>query len=297
MENNKIKITQSLLKSLIKYRNGEECGIIFKAKYIDNRYDLFPPSDAQNLGAWFEYMATGSVPKNGETPKAEYLKRGKDENGNPQLATDYRLMKVHVDNFKKTMNAYGFEMISVGEDITTEYPNKFGADVILKGTLDIRAMATKDIYSYYQNEKVLVAKKGEDVIIDLKTTGLLDDKYNDYGWQLDNLHNKINLVTQPIHYKFIELCNTGKNIPFIFMLFNSRNENDVRIIDFRIDDSAYEEHKSFIDSGIQNMIFFMKRGFKATPSLAKCSDCPLANDCKFKASISPISVYYFANQI
>lgn len=297
MENKKIKISQSLLKSLIKYRNGQECGIIFKTKYIDGRFDLFPPSDAQNLGAWFEYMATGSIPKNGDIPKAVYLKRGKDENGLPQLATDYRLMKTHIDNFNKTMNEYGFEIIRVGEDIKAQYENNYGVEVELTGTLDIRAKATKDVYSQYNNENVLVVKSGDELIIDLKTTGLLDDKYNDYGWQLDNLHNKINLVTQPIHYKYIEFINTEKDIPFLFMLFHSKNENDVRIIDFKTDSSAFDEHISFINMGVQNMIYFSKRGFKAYPSLAKCSACPLNKECSYKSEVSPISVYYFANQV
>jgi hypothetical protein len=295
-----MNISQSLLKSLLDYRNGKECGLIFKAKYIDGRYDLFPPSDAQNVGAWFEYMATGSIPKNGIVPKAEYMKRGKDENGNPELTADYRLMREHIDNFKKNMESYSLDIITAGEDIKVLYPNsleQYGEEVYLTGTLDVRARANKDIFAKYEDTIVKVASKDEEVIIDIKTTGLLDDKWNDFGWEINNLSNKIKLVTQPVHYKFIEYLKTDKDVPFIFMLFNSKNSKDARIIDFKVDSSSFEEHRAFIESGVENMLHLRKYGFKAMPSLEKCSKCPLNVDCKFKAEISPITVFYFAHQV
>jgi len=76
-----------------------------------------------------------------------------------------------------------------------------------------------------------------------------------------------------------------------------KNSKDARIIDFKIDVSSFEEHKAFIESGIENMLYLKKYGFKALPSLEKCSKCPLNSDCKYKAEISPITVFYFANQV
>lgn len=293
----KIKISQSLLKGLLNYRKGNECGLLFQEKYLKGRYDLFPPSDVQNVGAWFEYIATGSVPKNGEVPKPEYMARKKDEKGNPELATAYKLMKSHIENFKKMMAVYGFEIIRVGEDIKVLYPNsveRFGVEVWLTGTLDIRAIATRDIYTIDKNRfRILVAKKGQEVIIDLKTTGLLDDKWNDYGWELENLDNKVNLVTQPIHYKYIELLKTGVEPPFIFMLYSSKNPNDARIIDFKVDESAFTEHENFIDAGVLNLLNYQEKGFKPLPSLLKCSECPLKEDCEYRAIVPPISVFYY----
>lgn len=295
----KNKISQSLLKGLLDLREGDTCGLVFKAKYIDGRFDLFPPSDVQNIGAWFEYMATGSVPKNGDVPKPEYMKRKKDEKGNPELATAYKLMENHIATFKKTMYAYGFEIIRVGEDIKVLYPNsveKFGFDVWLTGTLDIRVKATRDIYTIDQNRnRVLVAKKGQIIIVDLKSTGLLDGstKYNDYSWYLKGLDHKVKLVTQPIHYKYIELLKTGIEPPFLFMLYNTKNPNDARIIDFRVDDSAFAEHEVFIDNGVKNLMYYDKYGYKPLPSLTECSDCPLRDNCEYKAIIPPITVFYY----
>jgi hypothetical protein len=299
-----MKISQSLLKGVFDYNQNKECGLLFKAKYIDGRYDLFPPSESQNLGAWFEYMATGSIPKNGDIPKAEYMKRAKDDDGNPRLASDYVVMLNQVKNFKQTMEHYGFEILRAGEDIKVLYPDSletFGVEVWLTGTLDIRARATRDIYTIDRNRyKILVCEKDEEIIIDLKSTGLLDDRWNDFGWDIDNLHNKIKLITQPIHYKYIEYLKTGTGsgtgLPFLFMLYSMKNPNDARIIDFKIDESAFDEHKKFINLGIKILLNYEKYGYKPLPSLSKCAECPLRDTCDYKVSVPPISVFYYAYQ-
>lgn len=295
-----MKISQSLLKGLLDLRTEGGCGLVFKAKYIDSNFNLFPPSDSQNVGAWFEYMATGSIPKNGSAPKAKYMKKKKDDNGNPRLATDYITMQNHVNTFKRTMDYYGFEILRVGEDIKALYPNsveRFGFEVWLTGTLDIRARATKDIYTIDENRnKILVAKKGQVIIIDLKVSGLLDDKWNLYGWSLDALDNKVKLVTQPIHYKYIELLKTGEEPPFLFMLYSMKNPDDARIIDFRVDESAFSEHEFFIDNGIKNLMYYEKNGYKPSPSLIECSKCPLRDKCEYRAITPPIKVFYYGNK-
>lgn len=296
----KIKISQSLLKGLLDYRQGNECGLLFKEKYLSGRYDLFPPSDAQNLGVWFEYKATGSLPKNGAVPKPRYMKRKKDSDGNLQLAKDYLLMQNHVDNFKTTMDYYGLEILRVGEDIKVLYPNSvedFGTEVWLTGTLDIRVRATRDIYTLDPNRyKVLVMKKGQIGIVDIKTTGLLDDAFNKFGWNLSRLDEKVSLITQPIHYKYIEYLKTGIEPPFLFILFSTKNENDVRIIDFKIDESAFSEHQAFINEGIRNLMYYENKGFKPLPSLIKCATCPLRETCEYRAVAPPVSVFYYAHQ-
>ena len=299
-----MKVSQSLIKGLQDYILGKECGYVFKAKYLDSRFDLFPPSDAQNVGAWFEYMATGSIPKNGAVPQPEYMKRGKDESGIPQLTAPYRLMKKQVDNFNKTMEMYGFEVLRVGEDVKVLLPDsveEFGFEVFLTGTLDIRARATKDIYAEYgefrKKKKVLVAKQGQVVIIDLKATGLLEDKFSEFGWQLDNLGNKTKLITQPIHYKYIDMLNFGEEPPFLFLLFSTTNELDARIIDFRVDESTFDRHLDDIKNTVLRVAEINKYGVKAKPELKKCSLCPLASDCQFRAEVPPISVFYLDEQV
>lgn len=304
-----LKISQSLLKGLIDYSKygSTECGLVFKAKYIDSRFDLFPPSDAQNLGAWFEYMATGSIPKNGAIPQPDYIKK-KDAEGNPELGADYRLMRSHLPNFKNIMETYGFEILSVGEDVKVLFDFDILENIVIKypfliesfkelqvwltGTLDIRVRGLKDIIVKDSNgNKTTVLEKGQVAIVDMKSSGLLDDKFSPFGWELDNLYNKTKITTQPIHYKFIEILKTGINPPFLFLLFNTKNENDCRIIDFRCDDSIFDDHKATINKAIHHLLVYQKFGYEARPSMAKCAECPLKEDCKFKTNVPIISVY------
>ena len=63
-------ITQSLIKELEKYEKKQVCGLQIKAKYYDNI--IFPPSEVQLLGQWFEYKATGQKNRYGEARRQSY---------------------------------------------------------------------------------------------------------------------------------------------------------------------------------------------------------------------------------
>ena len=54
-----IKITQSILKNMRDYIDGKECGLLFKARYVDGLRT--PSTKSQALGNWFEYKCTGAL--------------------------------------------------------------------------------------------------------------------------------------------------------------------------------------------------------------------------------------------
>ena len=70
------KISQSILKRMKDYIEGEECGLKIKAQYVDGV--VFPPSEAQLLGQWFEYECTGAMPPydSERVPEPKRLKNG-----------------------------------------------------------------------------------------------------------------------------------------------------------------------------------------------------------------------------
>ena len=68
------KISQSLLKELFSYKIGEQCGLKIVAKYIANKSEESSPQ--MDMGNWFEYKATGQLPRSGKEPIAETLKSG-----------------------------------------------------------------------------------------------------------------------------------------------------------------------------------------------------------------------------
>ena len=65
-------MSQSLYKELADYKMKLSCGLQIKAKYFDGIE--FPSTDPQHLGNWFEYQATGQLPRNGEIPLPKRLK-------------------------------------------------------------------------------------------------------------------------------------------------------------------------------------------------------------------------------
>lgn len=278
----KFKVTQSLIKSLRDYQEGKgECGLQIEAKYIKGQWGKFEPSDVMRLGTWFEYMLTEAIPKDGNIPEPVKTKSG-------SYTAPYERMMKHVANFKMLQTMLGFKILEVGT--TWEFED-------LAGTLDLLCEATKDI----MEDGVVIVKKGQKFIVDIKSTGLLDDKWNDYGWELNNLGNKSKLITQPIHYKYLGKKLYDEDMPFVFFLFHSNNENDFRIINFVVDEDVYPDHEEWINWTRTWMNHYIKNGFtsylkdqgqKIHPSVKKCAECPLKVGCKGFRVIPKIDTFY-----
>jgi len=152
---------------------GDECGLRIQAQYIDG-ID-FPSSEAQQLGNYFEYTATGQLPRDKQIPQPKLLKSG-------AFATDYERINKQVDNFKNVMKHLNFSVEQTGFKFTHK---------LYDGTLDILAhdnnIKSKDI-----NKKR--------IIIDLKSTGLINDKWSEFGWADESIEEKDSLMIQAIHY-------------------------------------------------------------------------------------------------
>lgn len=310
MSQQKIKITQSMMKEFHDYYHGNQCGLIFHEKYINKNYDLFKPSEAQAAGNWFEYMCIGATTKSSKIPQPEKTQKG-------DFTALYKRMEVQVKNFKAFMSYYGIEQLEVqskwevGETIL-EIDGDKGEKIPytidgLEGTLDLLCRAKIDIKAVFEikddNGKVIevkdevVIKAGQIFILDIKTTGLLDDKWNSYGWDLSSLHNKDKLIRQPIHYKFLSYLKYGESYPFLFLLFSSTNDYDFRSILFNIDeDTHFEEHKKFIIWTHKWLKYTLKKGFEARPDVLRCHDCPLKVGCKYFMGVPKIQNYFYQPQ-
>lgn len=274
--NDNIFITQSLLKSLYEYREGNECGLVFEKKFIEGRFDLFYPSDSMNVGTWFEYEVTKAIPKNGVIPLPNKTQKG-------ELTAPYKVMEAHISHFNTFMKNYGIEIVSAGTDIIVDG---------LKGTIDIICIATKNIYDENGDLRI---KEGQKFIIDIKTSGLLDDRYNDMGWNLDTLNKRHKLIIQPIHYKLLTELKFGERYPFLFLLFSQKDENDYRAIFFDITDEDIEYHKEFIAKSIKWLKYYLENGFEAKPDVARCAECPIKVGCKHFQFVPKIKYFLLSN--
>lgn len=269
-----VYITQSMIKSLTDVLSKDECGLIFQKKFIEGRFDLFKPSDAQKLGSWFEYEATGAIPKDGKIPFPDKTTKG-------EYTAEYKRMQQHLTNFKTFMSVYNIAILEIGIDI------KHG---VLKGTVDLLCLAKQDIKD---QQGVIRIKKGQKFIIDIKTTGLLDDDRNPFGWDINHLKDKFYLTTQPILYRYITKLNDGEMMPFLFLLFSNKN-NDWRAIFFE----STEEDNFYIEEKIKNTGAWLKHysvnGFPAHPTVQRCSNCPIRIGCKHFKMVPDIQ-YFLMN--
>ena len=270
-----ISISQSLIKSLFEYKEGKFCGIQFHAQFVKGM--LFPSSDIQRLGQWFEYEATGALPKDGLVPLPDTTTKG-------ELTAPYKKMTKQLDNWKRLQAKYEIKLISKGRKITvydkTLVPNP------MDGTTDLEL----EITNYQTGVKIPYAMG------DIKTTGLLDNKWDERGWEIENLSNKVKLVMQPIHYKFIRMIEkkTDKEPPFFFFLFSNTNEVDHRIIKFNLDtESNIQQHRIVIQNTVKELHYQFKKGFTPYPSVSACEKCPLKANCEYFIDVPMIQEFNY----
>jgi len=190
-------ISQSLIKAYVDYLNGKECGLYFKANYIDKDPEAQKePSDAMKIGIYFEFLCTGSLPRTGEIPEPELVYKGKP---NEKLSAPYERATQSAKIFKSIIQHYGIKIKKIGYSLKDD---KMGINGIY------------DIYAEWN---------GEDCIIDLKYSGLIDDKWNEMGWSLDSLNLKDSIMIQGVHYKLLAKQCLGKDdIPFYYFVLEHK---------------------------------------------------------------------------
>ena len=269
---NKIpKMSQSLMKSLFKYKIGEECGLVLKAKYIDNI--SFPSTDNMELGNYFEYICTGALPRDKHLPEPKILKSGK-------MSAPYLRMEAQKENFLKIMSSYGLKIVDKG------YVFKKGKYSFSKSTLKkkLNGSATHKI-SNLELDKF---------IIDLKTSGLLWDKWSAWGWDDSSIETKDELLIQAVHYKHLAKLEWGiDNIPFYFFVFSNTNDTDFKIFEIIVSEETMEMHILNLENAIEYFKTELKKGITAHPSLKRCSGCYLKKDCKSFVDVPQVQQVYY----
>jgi hypothetical protein len=258
------KISQSFLKEFSKYLKGETCGLQVKAKYIDKI--SFPPfSKVLNLGNYFEFMATGALPRDGKIPAPVIVYKG---TAKESLSEDYMRANASAEFFQEIVNHYSIEILDKSVDITVG-----------------KKTGIMDVVAKFNNRVA---------IIDLKYSGLLEDKWNDLGWETESLQYKDNIMVQAIHYT--TLLAEKMNIPysdvdFYFFVFHAKDERNAKIIKVNIDEDAFESHNQAVES-VYHEVVVKKHVFKAKPKLDLCNKCPLL-DCPERIKVPLIeNVYY-----
>lgn len=230
-----------MLKMFIRYLSGDECGLQFEARYITGTMPETQPTEAQAAGQWFEYMCTGATPRNsGIIPEPVRIKSG-------ELNAMYRTLSNHLTTWERLRPSDA----KFGVEISNETAI-FGHELV--GITDV---------------------KTPDLIGDIKVTGLIDNKWEEFGWggDADNLKEK-QLLFQAKYYTLIEWLNTGKILPFWFWVF-ANNSDKVKQILVTMSDASVASFLKDVEYLIQALEDEVGN-FKPITTYARCNSCPLS---------------------
>ena len=260
------KVSQSLVKALYNYKIDKECGLKIEASYFEGVN--FPPTEVQELGNYFEYICTNQLPRDGHKPLPKLLKTGKP-------TTAYQRMDKQKENFENIMTSYNFEVEKTGFEFTN--PKYSGiADII---ALD-NNIKSKDI-----NKKR--------IIIDIKTSGLINDKWSPYGWADESIEEKWDLLIQAVHYKMLAKYEWGiEDIPFYFFVFSNKNDVECKIFEINVDESTKFQHYNNLETIKKYLDNCIAEGWKAKPELMRCSVCPMNSTCLYQLEVPKIQKVY-----
>lgn len=256
-----IIMSQSLAKSLDDYRQGKECGLVLKAKWVDRIN--FPSTDPMDLGNYFEFICTGQLPRDGSVPQAKAKKSG-------EYYTDYVRAHTQKENFLKVMAHYNFQIIETGTKL-----QKDG----LGGIIDILVTNTTT---------------GKKAIIDLKYSALINDKWSETGWSEDAIETKEKILIQAIQYQLLWRKIYGEDIDFYFFVFSSKSDSDYKIYKVEIDEDAYFKHEKYMRSLAMYFGQLIEQGFRAYPDFKKCAKCYLRENCSSRQYFPEIKTVYYA---
>ena len=262
------RISQSFLKDF--YAN--ECGEVLKAKYLTFTYPE-ESSEAMNQGKYFEYIATGYIRKGDEVPQPQlYVKSGAWGTAG-DMKPEYVNAHSHAVRFQSVLErfnnpAYGVELSFDG----------FGGidDVVVDGA-----------------------------IIDLKYSGMLYDKWSEYGWAIERFRRASEMATsyellevlkaypmlwQPLLYCWIWEKRTGLYPDWYYYICDSKSDDVVfrKVVISETIRASFNALLPVLKAEIE--LIENTGGFTVRPSYNKCHSCAIAEGCKHRIELPEIEV-------
>ena len=245
-----IKISQSLIKDLQKEKT---CSKQTYQKYVLGDFTITDPSDSMLLGQYFEYKATGALPKGGVAPEPVLLKSGK-------LGAPYERAQQSAELFQLVQKIHKIEIEQAGAVLEND---------IAIGTADI--MGTID---------------GEPCIIDLKYSGHINSDFRRWSWQPDAVAFNPDYILQATHYAWL----AGR--PFYFMVFSASEPEDYRLMRVHIDEAAIAAHavsvRQLFDKVQKDSVFWDT----PNGNRSLCIKCNLRDTCPGFSKIVDIEDVY-----
>ena len=116
------------------------------------------------------------------------------------------------------------------------------------------------------------------VIVELKTSGMLDNKWDDFGWGLERLATKRKLLIQAA-------CNIISAreyfqtdlIEYYFYVASSTNDDDALLISVVFDERELAKYADMIEWAVRGIEVERDMGYIPYPHYKRCQSCPLGN--------------------
>lgn len=274
-------ITQSFMKSVRKYKAGQECGNVLQKMFVDMQ-SVDNGSDVMKVGVYFEFLITSSFGKAGVIPEAEYTKTALDKKPKHLLTVadmtqPYRRAHFNAQVVIRLIKDLGLEFVKYNWEVTKGRH---------KGTIDIVVRFTRDIAFGDR-----VYKAGDMIVIDLKLSGLIHDRWEEFGWAFSDIQ-KINHGTQAIEYHWLTdldfyfwvTSSTNKEVPGASERAGKVEFEMPEIAIFRVDvtERQTKVHLEEASDLMEQFKVYVQIGLKPRPEYNRCMECPLKADCKDK---------------
>lgn len=237
-----------MYKDYQSYFRGDLCGLVFKATWLDQTMPEREMTEPQSAGWWFEDM----VVRNKSDIIPPELKKG----GFNAL---FRNVEQHIPLAKEML-------LDEGEIVSSD-------ETTFRGNVRVK----RDLVTY---------KNGCLKVIDIKTTGHLDNKWDYYGWGalLHSWHESVSYIQQKAH-KDIQaktyMCVPHEGVfpdVFEYWVFSSKDDK-VAVLEMKVDklDEWYDELET-------ERLNILNHQFMPKPLRDRCNSCPLKESCIFKVT-------------
>ena len=265
----RLRLSPSMIKSYWNYKDKEECGIMFEQQYVSRTEIQKAITTPMEIGRRFEYLASGALQRDGSVPPPLLTEKTR------KPSADNSRVYEQAGRFRLLFDKKGYELESVQEKLVLDRGN-----YDLVNVLDI---------VFFEN--------GVKGIIDLKSTGLLTNKWEDTGWAPERLHQKKKLLIQAA-------CNiiTAREIwlqeyiPYYFYVASSTNDVDVGFYEMHFSERALAEYDDLIEDAAISIEVEDELGFTPFPDHKRCAECPLMATCQHATDLPIITKIFIDTQ-
>ncbi len=263
MSKSTLNISKSFLIEFLEYKQGNACGHLLNEMYVKHSIRS-EPTKATLGGHYFEQKCidytSGDPDEFNEKLKDVGLITSKGEK-----SAELKRIDQQVQAFIAQMQQIPLEIDSVGDKIQWD---------------DYKAVL--DILGTYDGRKA---------VVDLKLTGMFDNKWEPYGWYLDTLEDKWKLMIQAKLTKWMWIQKYDEEIDFYFWVFSKTDKLQQRLIKVDVSEESMVLFTRQLLDVKQEIYESFTGGFQAMPEYNRCMQCPLKGNCEYEATIiEPVQI-------